>query len=169
MSLIAPKINEFCPFLLCGILVPVLVLLPLWLQELSTSSLLTALPSVKGRRTFLIRAINLFCSVDVIYITENFGKHFHHSFPLEFSIGSNIITFKVLLYTITLPLSPCFFMFSLKKTEFMYLKYTFHFHSHPFFIFVTVILSLLLERIQEFKQILLYLLLFFRFSKLRNS
>lgn len=44
------------------------------------------------------------------YITENFCKHFHHSFPLEFSIGSNI-TFKVLLYTITLTLSPCFFMF----------------------------------------------------------
>lgn len=37
-----------------------LSLLPLWLQDLSTSRILTALPSVKGRRAFLIRHGSLF-------------------------------------------------------------------------------------------------------------
>lgn len=62
------------------------------------------LPHVNGR-TFLIGTGNLFCSVYLKYIysffsiffTENFCKHFHHSLPPEFSIGSNIITFKAFI------------------------------------------------------------------------
>lgn len=104
MSLIAPQINECRPLLLCGTLMLVLLLLPLWLQEISISRILTALPCRKGRRAFLIRPGSLFwkifcwCKIDFFFFYWKLLQKLSSSLHLDFSIGRNIISFKVLLF-----------------------------------------------------------------------
>lgn len=170
MSLIAPQINECGPLLLCGTLMLVLLLLPLWLQELSISRILTALPCRKGRRAFLIRPGSLFwkifcwCKIDFFFFYWKLLQKLSSSLHLDFSIGSNIISFRVLLFPL-----PCFSPLSWNKTEFIYLRCRFHLHNHPFFNLIILRLSLLLERTQVFQHILFYFVLFLKFSKLRNS
>lgn len=152
MSLIAPQINKSWSLLLCGTLMLVLLSLHLWLQELSTSRILTALPSVKGRRAFLISPGNLFwkmfcwCKIRSFFLYWKLLQKVSSLCP-DFSVGSNIISFKVLLFP------PPFFSppLSLNTTEFLYLRWRFHFHNHCFFNFVTLRLSLLLERTQDFQ------------------